>query len=165
MKIIIITVDNDVTIYQYLSKCSFDGFRKCVILGYSKTYLWCLRDDMKLIIQVDWYVANQWFLLRSCSMENNLTTLGPRYIGRHFANDNFKHIFLNKNVRVLIKISLKFVSKGPINNHPALVQIMAWRRPGDQPLFEPMVVRLPTHVCVTRPQWVNSSTQLVVRAI
>ena len=30
----------------------------------------------------------------------------------------------------LIKISLKFVRKSPINNIPALVQIMAWRRPG-----------------------------------
>ena len=27
-------------------------------------------------------------------------------------------------------MSLKFVPKGPINNIPALVQIMAWRRPG-----------------------------------
>ena len=50
---------------------------------------------------------------------------------------------------------LKFVPKGPINNIPALVQIMAWRRPGDKPLSEPMMVRLPTHICVTRPQWVN----------
>ena len=43
-----------------------------------------------------------------------------------------------------------------INNIPALVQIMAWRRPGDKPLFEPMMVNLRTHICVTRPQWVNS---------
>ena len=35
-----------------------------------------------------------------------------------------------------IKISLKFVHKGPINNIPALVQMMAWRRPGDKPLSE-----------------------------
>ena len=42
------------------------------------------------------------------------------------------------------------------NNIPALVQIMALRRPGDKPLSEPMMVRLPTHICVTRPQWVNS---------
>ena len=28
----------------------------------------------------------------------------------------------------MIKISLNFVSKDPINNIPALVQIMAWRR-------------------------------------
>ena len=40
----------------------------------------------------------------------------------------------------LIKISLKFVPKGPINNIPALVQIMAWGRPGDKPLSEAMIV-------------------------
>ena len=50
-------------------------------------------------------------------------------------------------------ISLKFVPHGPINNIQALVQIMAWRQPGGKPLFGPMMVRLPTHVCVT--QWVN----------
>ena len=39
----------------------------------------------------------------------------------------FKCIFLNENVLILIKISLKFVPKGPINSIPALVQIMACR--------------------------------------
>ena len=73
--------------------------------------------------------------------------------GRHFADDIFKCIFLNENVWIPIKVSLKFVPKGPINNIPALVQIMAWRRPGDKPLSEPMVVSLPTHICVARPQW------------
>ena len=38
---------------------------------------------------------------------------------------------------------------------PALVQIMAWRRSGDKPLSGPMVVSLMTHICDTRPQWVN----------
>ena len=33
---------------------------------------------------------------------------------------------------------------------------MAWRRPGDKPLSEPMMVSSPTHICVTRPQWVNA---------
>ena len=33
---------------------------------------------------------------------------------------------------------------------------MAWRRPGDKPLSEPVMVRSPTHICVARPQWVNS---------
>ena len=56
---------------------------------------------------------------------------------------------------ILIEISLKFVPKGPINNIPTLVQIMAWRRPNNTPLSEPMMVRLPTHICVTRPQWAN----------
>ena len=40
----------------------------------------------------------------------------------------------------LIKISLKFVPKGPIDNNPELIQIMAWRQPGDKPLSEPMMV-------------------------
>ena len=51
-----------------------------------------------------------------------------------------------KNVRISIEISLKFVPKGPINNIPALVQIMAWRRSGDKPLSEPMMVSLLTHI-------------------
>ena len=42
---------------------------------------------------------------------------------------------------------------------PALVQIMAWRRSGDKPLSEPMMVSLLTHICVTRPQWVNINKQ------
>ena len=38
----------------------------------------------------------------------------------------------------------------------ALVQIMAWRRRGDKPLSEPMMVSLPTLIWVTRPQWVKN---------
>ena len=83
-----------------------------------------------------------------------IITLRPRQNGRHFADDIFKWIFLNENVWILLKISLKFVPQGPINNIQALVQIMAWRRPGDKPLSGPMMVKLPTHICVTRPQWV-----------
>ena len=81
-----------------------------------------------------------------------LNTLRPRQNGRHFADDAFKRIFLNENARISIKVSLKFVPKVPIHNIPALVQIMAWRRPGDKPLSEPMMVSLLTHICVTRPQ-------------
>ena len=32
------------------------------------------------------------------------------------ADDIFKRIFLNENVRIFIQISLKFVPKGPIDN-------------------------------------------------
>ena len=87
--------------------------------------------------------------------ERPFNTMRPRQNGRHFADDIFKCIFLNENVWISIKISLKFVPKGPIKYIPALVQIMAWRLPGDKPLSEPMMVRLPTHICVTRPQWVK----------
>ena len=68
------------------------------------------------------------------------------------ADDTFNCIFVNENVRILIKFSLKFVPRGPINNIASLVQIMAWRRPGDKPLSEPMMVNLLTHICVTWPQ-------------
>ena len=84
----------------------------------------------------------------------------PRQNGRHFADAIFKCIFLNENVWIPIKISLKFVPEGPINNIPALVQIMAWHQPGDKPLSETMMVRLPMHICVTRPQWVKMEPAL-----
>ena len=54
----------------------------------------------------------------------------------------------------LIKISLTL--KGPIHNIPALVQIMAWHRPGDKPLSERMMFSSMTHICVIWSQWVNS---------
>ena len=101
---------------------------------------WCRKAD---------YTEPCMFLLRS------------RQIGRHFTDDTFKRIFLNKNPRISIKISLKFVPKGPINTIPALVQIIAWRRPGDKPLSEAMMVRLPTHICFNRPQWVKSKLLLI----
>ena len=89
-----------------------------------------------------------------------INTSRPRQNGRHFPDDKLKRIFLNENVWISIKISLKFVPRSPINNIPALVQIMAWRRPGDKPLSGPMMVRLPTHICVTRPQRVNRTFPL-----
>ena len=55
-------------------------------------------------------------LLRLC-----INTLSPRQHGRHFADDSFKRIFFNENIGISIKISLKFVHKGQINNIPALV--------------------------------------------
>ena len=92
-----------------------------------------------------------------CSTFNSL---GPRQNGHHFADDIFNCISLNKNVWIPIKISLTFVPKGPINNISALVQIMAWRRLGDKPFSEPVMVSLLMHICVTRPQWVNIKRNL-----
>ena len=68
-------------------------------------------------------------------------TLRPIQNGRQFPDDISKCIFLNENVWISIKISLKFVPKCPII-FPALVQIVAWRRPVDKPLSEPMMVSL-----------------------
>ena len=91
---------------------------------------------------------------------SEINTLRPRQNGRRFADDILKCIFLNENAWILLKISLKFVPKVRINNIPALVQIMAWRRPGDKPLSEPKMVSLLTHICVARPQWVKGQKSI-----
>ena len=99
-------------------------------------------------------IVNVLFFIRDTVTYIN--TMRPRQNGRLFADDTFKRIFLNENIRISIKTSL-FVPKGLVINIPALVLIMAWRRPGDKPLSEPMMVRLLTHICVTRPQWIKSA--------
>ena len=128
----------------------FDTKSKCVVLYFSIIQLiqgpsliqWkrvgLLSDES---VNLCWeHVSPIYSLFQSPAQFN---TLRPRQYGRHFADDIFKCIFLNENVWILTRISLKFILKGPINNIPALVQIMAWRWPGDKPLSEPMMVRLP----------------------
>ena len=44
------------------------------------------------------------------------------------ADDNYKCIFLNEDDRIPIRFPLKFVARSPIDNNPAPVQVMAWRR-------------------------------------
>ena len=100
------------------------------------------------------------YCMQSCIImkevnRNMINSLRLRQNDCHFADDTFKCFFLNENVLILIKISLEFISEGPINNIPALVQIRTWHWPGHKPLSELMIVRLQTHICITRPQWVN----------
>ena len=102
-----------------------------------------------------------WLYQKTAGSCDSFNTLRPRQNGRHFADDNFKCIFLNENTSISINISLKFVPEGRINNIPALVQIMAWRRLGDKPLSEPMMISLLTHICVTRPQWVKAAFSII----
>ena len=45
----------------------------------------------------------------------------PGQNGRHFTKDIFICIFVNEMFCILIKISLKFVPKGPMDNNPALI--------------------------------------------
>ena len=89
------------------------------------------------------------------SLQWKHNTLRPRQSGHYFTDGIYKCIVLNKNAWISLKVSLKFVHKVRIDNIPALVQIMAWRWPGDKPLSEPIMVSLLTHICVTRPQWVK----------
>ena len=102
-----------------------------------------------------WYDRVCWRVLR-----NNIpfNTLKPRYNGCHLPDEIFKCVFLNKNVWISIEISLWFVPHGPVSKIAALVQILAWGPPGDQPLSEPMVANLPMHICVTRPDYPSICT-------
>ena len=45
----------------------------------------------------------------------------PEKNGRYFADDIFRCIFVTAKFCILIKILLKFVPKGPIDNNQALV--------------------------------------------
>ena len=70
--------------------------------------------------------------------------------------DKMAAIFHTAILNAFYRMKMVFVPKGPINNIIALIQIMDWRRPGDKPLSETMVLSLLTHICVTRPQWVKT---------
>ena len=141
--------------------CFSHGFH---VLCCTQETMWAITTWPSLMFEVYAYVTFKVTMfklkltLRSLKVSYNkyhidmtVNSLRPRQMAAIF-----KYIFLNENVLIAIKISLKFVPKGWINSIPALVQIMAWRRPGDKPLSEPMMVSLLTHICITRPQWVNS---------
>ena len=98
--------------------------------------------------EANWWIYVRLLLLGHVTIDG-VNTLRPRQNGRHFQID-----FLVWKLWILTKISLKFISGCPINNIPSLVRIMAWRRSGDKPLSEPMMVSFLMHICVTRPQWV-----------
>ena len=83
--------------------------------------------------------GHSWRQLETQQTGSNFNTLRQKQNGRHFPDDIFKRIFLNENCYILMKISLKFIPQGPINNIPELYQIMAWRWSGDKPLSEPMM--------------------------
>ena len=87
---------------------------------------------IKEVIQFQWPQGKFYRLVGFCVREqlhiNTLwifNTLRPRQNGRHFAEDIFKHIFLNENIWISIEISLKIIPNGSIYNKSALVQIMA----------------------------------------
>ena len=62
--------------------------------------------------------------------------------GHHFADDTFERIFLNEIIWISNKISLKYITWDIIDKYmSALIQIMGWRRPGDKPLYEPMLIQ------------------------
>ena len=88
-----------------------------------------------------WHVENN-FATWPAFTKYFINTMRPRPNVRHYADNTFKCIFSREKVEILINISLKYVPMVLIDNILSLVQIMAWRQPGDKPLSEAMIVRL-----------------------
>ena len=81
-------------------------------------------------------------------------SLRQRQNGRHLADEFFQCIYLT--AWISMKISMKFVPKSLIDNMPASVQIMAWRRTGDKPLSDPMMTQFTDayiYIYINRLQW------------
>ena len=113
--------------------------------NFSETLIEILTFPFKKMRLKVWSAKRRPFCLGLNVLNNNhkifntntcINTLRPRQNGCHFPDNNQKHFLEWKSV----KISLKFVPRGPINNIPALVQIMVWRRPGNKPSSEPVIV-------------------------
>ena len=73
-----------------------------------------------------------WLLLTHLHVEEMVDIL---------ADNIFKWIFLNENDGIPIQFSLKFVPRSPIDNKPALVQVMVGCWSGAEPLPEPMLTQ------------------------
>ena len=109
--------------------------------------LLCGKNICVLPVLAPGHQQPQYWTLHYAFMSFQLfNTLRLRQNGCHFADNIFKCIFLNENVWIAIQISLKFFPRGPINNIPALVKLLAWHQPGNKPLFEPMMVSLLMHM-------------------
>ena len=87
------------------------------------------------------------------AIDEIINTLRSRQNGRHFEEDIIKCIFMDENIWISIKISPNFAPKGQMDNISALVQIMAWCKPGDKPLSEPMMVSLLTYASIGLNGW------------
>ena len=119
-------------VQMYLTECTI----LCV-------WIWSILMDQ--LVENKLKYLQHLALMNSCSifLKPELTnwirnTLKPTQKGRFFADDIFKHIFLNENVRILIEFHWSLFLRVQLT-------IMAWRRRGNKPLTDPMVVSLLTH--------------------
>ena len=73
-----------------------------------------------------------------------------------FADGIFKCIVVNEKFYILLKISLKFIPKGPIDNNPALVQVMVCAEQATSHYLNQWWPSSLMHICGTRGRWVKS---------
>ena len=106
---------------------------------------WFLRRHYLYLVN---NVTEMYFLFPNIWFLNCQLWCGSRWIGAEQASSHGSNGWW-RNAWISIKISLKFVPKVPMNNIPALVQIMAWCRPGDRALSAPVMGSCLTHIYVT----------------
>ena len=89
--------------------------------------IWCRHQvDYFFVVSLKMMLKKQssceWSGIPWCSWDITvLSSFLPGQNDRHFTDDIFRCIFVNEKFCNFIKISLKFVPMGPIDNHPALV--------------------------------------------
>ena len=93
-------------------------------------------------------------LIFKCNRKWNWSFDSPIFVQVITTEKYDAHLHISATEIYPFQLVYKFHQYSPTSTIPALIWIMGWRRPGDKPLSEPMMVRLPMHVCVTRPQWV-----------
>ena len=103
-----------------LARMNFRTNSGAGVIWNSMKLMWCHCYVYRLhwfllVVYIDILVLNYVISHNSALETPQLNTLRPRQDGHHFLDDIFKYIFLNGNLKILIKISLKFVPEGSIN--------------------------------------------------
>ena len=122
-----------------------------------------VRQAMGWILQIQSLIftlclSMHWWIQCWTEWDLVLTHWGWDKMAANFADNICKWIFLKENCCIMIKISLRYICKGPIYANPALVQIMAPRRTGDKSLSEPMIALFGDYASLW-PRWVKGTWQ------
>ena len=132
------------------------GFQLCgplekiVIWDLSKIHLEVYSYHLFIYICIYTYIYIYIYREREMLGNSNcINTLRPRQNGHHFPDNIFKCTFLKENVWISIKIPLRLVPKGPINN----IQIMTWCQSGDKPL-KPINDKYMS-LCLNEVKWIS----------
>ena len=122
-------------------------FRKCLRMVVWRCQSSCMGLSVSIRLECD--KLHPWLLSwKTLSMIKGpqqthpvITHVSHGQNGRHFTDDIFRSNFINEKLCILIKISLMVVPKGLIDSKSALVQVAAWRRTGDTPLPEEVLIQ------------------------
>ena len=84
--------------------------------------MFLIIDILRIPNEIAWLGIPQNLMcdMSSIGSGDGLTHSPPWQNGRRFADNIFRCIFMNEKFCILIKISLKFVPKDPIDNNSAL---------------------------------------------